>query len=76
MFDISIIFFDILSPDHYKPKNKLYITFEQKKTIVMFSKACEYAIRASIFIAKQSLLQKKVGRTEIAEAIEEYKNNN
>lgn len=36
----------------------------------MFSKACEYAIRASIFIAKQSLLQKKVGRTEIAEAID------
>lgn len=36
----------------------------------MFSKACEYAIRASIFIAKQSLLQKKVGRTEIAKAIE------
>jgi len=36
----------------------------------MFSKACEYGIRASIFIAEQSLLDKKVGLKEIAKAID------
>lgn len=36
----------------------------------MFSKACEYAIRASIFIAEQSLLGRKVSLKEIAQAIE------
>ena len=36
----------------------------------MFSKACEYGIRASIYIAKQSLLDRKVSLKEIAEAIE------
>lgn len=37
---------------------------------VMFSKACEYGIRASIFIAQQSLLNNKVSLIEVAEAIE------
>lgn len=36
----------------------------------MFSKACEYGIRASIFIAKQSKLGSKVSLKEVAEAIE------
>jgi Rrf2 family iron-sulfur cluster assembly transcriptional regulator len=36
----------------------------------MFSKACEYGIRASIYIAEQSLLERKVSLKEIAEAIE------
>lgn len=36
----------------------------------MFSKACEYGIRASIFIAEQSLLDRKVNLKEVAEAIE------
>ena len=36
----------------------------------MFSKACEYGIRASIYIAQQSLLDRKVSLKEISEAIE------
>ena len=36
----------------------------------MFSKACEYGIRASIFIAEQSLLDKKVSLKDVAEAID------
>lgn len=36
----------------------------------MFSKACEYGIRASIYIAEQSLLEKKVSLNEVAQAIE------
>ena len=36
----------------------------------MFSKACEYGIRASIFIANQSLLDRKVSLKDVAEAIE------
>lgn len=36
----------------------------------MFSKACEYAIRAAIFIAEQSLQKRKVGLKEIAKAID------
>jgi len=36
----------------------------------MFSKACEYGIRASIYIAQQSLLNRKVNLKEITEAIE------
>ena len=36
----------------------------------MFSKACEYGIRASIYIAQQSLLNRKVNLKEISEAIE------
>ena len=36
----------------------------------MFSKACEYGIRASIFIAEQSLLDQKVSLKDIAKAID------
>ena len=36
----------------------------------MFSKACEYGIRASIYIAQQSLLDRKVSLKEVSEAIE------
>lgn len=36
----------------------------------MFSKACEYGIRACIYIAEQSQLDRKVGLKEVAEAIE------
>lgn len=36
----------------------------------MFSKACEYAIRASIFIAEQSLMDRKVSLKDIAKAID------
>lgn len=36
----------------------------------MFSKACEYGIRATIYIAQQSLSDRKVGLRDIAEAIE------
>lgn len=36
----------------------------------MFSKACEYGIRASIFISNQSQINKKVSLKEVAEAIE------
>lgn len=36
----------------------------------MFSKACEYAIRSSIYIAGQSLQNKKVGLKDVAKAIE------
>lgn len=36
----------------------------------MFSKSCEYGIRASIFIAEQSNMGKKVSLKEVAEAIE------
>jgi Rrf2 family iron-sulfur cluster assembly transcriptional regulator len=35
----------------------------------MFSKSCEYGIRASIYIAKQSLKDRKVNQTEIANSI-------
>lgn len=36
----------------------------------MFSKACEYGIRAAIYIAEQSLIERKVSLIEISEAIE------
>lgn len=36
----------------------------------MFSKACEYAIRAAIYIAEQSLSDRKVSLREIAKAID------
>ena len=36
----------------------------------MFSKACEYGIRATIYIAEQSLLDRKVSLKEVAESIE------
>ncbi len=36
----------------------------------MFSKACEYGMRATIYVAQQTELNNKVGVKEIAEAIE------
>lgn len=36
----------------------------------MFSKACEYGIRASIYIAEQSLLDRKVSLKHVAKAID------
>ncbi|MFZ2284008.1 MAG: Rrf2 family transcriptional regulator [Lutibacter sp.] len=36
----------------------------------MFSKACEYGIRAVIYIAKKSLLDKRVSLKEVAKAID------
>ncbi|UOE40380.1 Rrf2 family transcriptional regulator [Chryseobacterium suipulveris] len=36
----------------------------------MFSKSCEYGIRASIYIAKQSLKDRKVSQKEIAKSID------
>ena len=36
----------------------------------MFSKACEYGIRATIFVAKQSVAGRKVGLIEIADSID------
>lgn len=36
----------------------------------MFSKACEYGIRASVYIAEQSLADRKVSLKELAKAIE------
>src|SRR5690606_38602036 len=50
---------------HYKTNSYLC-----PKRDHMFSKACEYGIRASIYIAKQSLLDRKVSLKEVAEAIE------
>lgn len=35
----------------------------------MFSKSCEYAIKATIYIAEQSSLDKRVGLKDIAKAI-------
>jgi len=43
---------------------------QHKKSISMFSKACEYAIRSIIFIATSSLEEKRVGFKEIAEEID------
>ncbi len=36
----------------------------------MFSKACEYGIKAVIYIAQQSLIKRKVSLKEISESIE------
>lgn len=36
----------------------------------MFSKSCEYGNRASIYVAKQSLKDRKVSQTEIAKSID------
>ncbi len=36
----------------------------------MFSKACEYGIKSAIYIAEQSLLNKKVSLRDISKAIE------
>lgn len=45
----------------------VYLSHNQKKD--MFSKACEYGIKASIFIAEQSLKGDKVGQVAIAQGI-------
>jgi len=50
-----------------------YLTILYICTIIkinMFSKACEYGIRASIFIAEQSKLGRKVSLKEVAKTIE------
>jgi len=36
----------------------------------MFSKACQYGIKATIYLAKQSLLDKKVSLKDVAKAID------
>ena len=36
----------------------------------MFSKACEYAIKSSIYIARQSLQQKRVNVKEVSQSID------
>lgn len=36
----------------------------------MFSKACEYAIKASIYIARQSLQQKRVNVKDVSQSID------
>lgn len=41
----------------------------QYKIRAMFSKACEYGIRAAIFVAEQSMQNNKVGQKSIAKAI-------
>ena len=41
-----------------------------KKTVRMFSKATEYALRATIYIAKKSTDDKKISIAEIAAAID------
>lgn len=48
----------------------LYATFDLSKQGNMFSKACEYGIRASIYITEQSLRDKKVSLKDVAKAIE------
>ena len=39
-------------------------------SLLMFSKSCNYAIKATIFIAKHSLEEKKVGFVDIAKEID------
>lgn len=39
------------------------------KTETMFSKACEYAIRASIYIARQSMTDKRASLVDISQEI-------
>lgn len=48
---------------------KKILIFVPTKRQSMFSKACEYGIRAAIYIAEQSLLGRKVGLKETAKAI-------
>ena len=47
----------------------LYLHIIEKANL-MFSKACEYGIRATIYIAEQSQLDRKVSLKEVAKAIE------
>ena len=49
--------------------NFVPIFVKQNSTIKMFSKSCEYGIKASIYIAEQSQLSRKVGLKEVAKAI-------
>jgi len=46
-----------------------WVMFASATKNVMFSKACEYGIKASIFIAEQSLKGDKVGQVAITKAI-------
>lgn len=48
--------------------NIVYICILEK--VNMFSKSCEYGIRATIYIARQSLLGRKASLKEVAAAIE------
>ncbi|HEY1063191.1 MAG TPA: Rrf2 family transcriptional regulator [Daejeonella sp.] len=48
-------------------KKYIYLLHKQRQ---MFSKACEYGIRAAIYIAEQSQLDRKVGLKEVAESID------
>lgn len=41
-----------------------------KQPLLMFSKSCNYAIKATIFIAKHSLEEKKIGFVDIAKEID------
>ena len=49
------------------PLLKFFLIFVEKRD-KMFSKACEYGIRAVIFIAEQSLLGNKVSLKEVSKA--------
>lgn len=46
---------------------KILLTLQKKE---MFSKTCEYGIRASIYIAEHSLMRQKVSLKDVAAAIE------
>lgn len=48
-------------------------SFKFKKKLTMFSKSCEYAIKASIFIALNSTKENKVGYLEVSTAIDSPK---
>jgi Rrf2 family iron-sulfur cluster assembly transcriptional regulator len=45
------------------------LIFAPSKYGIMFSKACEYGIKASIYITEQSLRDKKVSLKDVAKAI-------
>jgi len=49
-------------------KNKIIFVEEKRK--IMFSKTCEYAIRAVIFIAQQTKQGSRIGIKEIAKGID------
>ncbi len=46
------------------------VTFAAQNHGIMFSKACEYGIRATIYITEQSLHDTKVSLKDVAKAIE------
>lgn len=58
----------LLKEEKHGFSNNLF-TLHLKKYQVMFSKACEYAIRASVFIASQSLEDKRVSLVSVAKKI-------